>query len=95
MAVTRLWSETPYIKAGDTVTVDLLITPVKRLTTMHAFTVVSKTAEQADVPALTEQGSIAGGSFLSAVWPWLLLVGGLFIVVLVVMLGMTLAGRFP
>jgi hypothetical protein len=89
----QMWAETPYIKAGDALKVDLFVTPLKRLTTLYSFGVVSKTAEQSDVSPITEQGNIAGGSFLGTVLPWLMVVGAFFIVVLAVLVGMAIAGR--
>jgi hypothetical protein len=70
------WSVTPYIEPGQSLVVQLLVSPVKRPRSQHyAFRVLSRSAEAEGAEPLVEHGTVAlrGLSAARGVWTLLLL----------------------
>ena len=52
-------AQTPFIEPGETLTVNLLIKPVKPFQAQHySFTITSRSLEQSDAPPALEQGNV-------------------------------------
>jgi hypothetical protein len=57
--ILRTWVRTPFVEPGETLTVDLLISPVSsRPDQSHSFTVFSSSVEQGDAPPVIQEGYI-------------------------------------
>ena len=81
------WSVTPYIDPGQSLVVQLLVSPVKRPRSQHyAFRVLSRTAEAEGAEPLVEHGTVAlrGLSAARGAWTLLLLLISLTLLVLLV-----------
>ncbi len=84
-AVTSLWSQTPLIDPGETLTIDLLIAPRKpHRTQRYSFKVLSKAIESESAPLVVEEGSIQikGRSWFRRLIPYLLFAMIIVVIVL-------------
>lgn len=73
----REWVQTPYVEAGETLVVDLLIRPRAVGRSQHwPFRVLSRSVEQDEAPLVIEEGSVqmAGGFWARRFAPYLAIV---------------------
>jgi len=58
-AAAQTWMQTPFVEAGDTLAIDLLISPTDPYQTAYfPFTVTSRSLEAPDAPLIVEEGSV-------------------------------------
>ncbi len=77
-SIVDVWTQTPVMNPGETLAMDLLITPIKRppQSRFYAFTVTSKSVKPENAPLSVEEGSvrIARVSWFYHLLPFLLFV---------------------
>jgi VWFA-related protein len=81
------WSVTPYLEPGQSLVVQLMVTPVKRPRSQHyAFRVLSRTAEAENAEPIVEHGTVAlrGLGVFRQIWTLLLMVISLGLLALLV-----------
>jgi hypothetical protein len=58
-AAAQTWVQTPFVEAGDTLAIDLLISPTDPYQTAYfPFTVTSRSLDAPDAPLIAEEGSV-------------------------------------
>jgi hypothetical protein len=58
-AIAQTWVQTPFVEAGDTLAIDLLISPTDPYqTAYYPFTVTSRSLDAPDAPLIAEEGNV-------------------------------------
>jgi hypothetical protein len=81
------WSVTPYLEPGQSLVVQLLVSPVRRPRSQHyAYRVLSRTAESESAEPLVEHGTVAlrGLGVFRQLWTLLLMLASLGLLVALV-----------